>query len=77
MDGLAGARTMPLSFRGPAQVVRDKAKDPRSNIVKKDLIFFMRPPCRFSIEIYTHRQDLSIVVAFRKGSLPDATVAIR
>lgn len=64
--GLGGFTTMPLSFIVPAHVVRDTAKDPRNNMVKKDLIFFMRTPCRFSFEIYARWQSLSIVVAFQK-----------
>ena len=63
--GLDGVTTMPLSFTVPAHVARDAAKDPRNNMVKQDLIFFMRTPCRFPIEIYTRWQNLSIVVAFR------------
>ena len=42
--GLAGFTTMPLSFIDPAHVVRETAKDPRNNMVRKDLIFFMRIP---------------------------------
>jgi hypothetical protein len=64
--GLTGVTTMPLSFRVPAHGARDTAKDPKNNMVKKDLIFFMRIPCRFSFEIYTRWQSPSIVVAFQK-----------
>jgi hypothetical protein len=42
--GLAGATTMPLSAKDPAHVVRDIAKDPKKNIVKTNLIFFMNIP---------------------------------
>jgi hypothetical protein len=44
MLGLAGFTTMPLSAKGPAHVVRDTAKDPRKNIAKTNLIFFMNIP---------------------------------
>ena len=46
MIGLAGVTTMPLSPKDPAQVIRDTAKDPRNNIAKTNLIFFMRIPPR-------------------------------
>jgi hypothetical protein len=42
MLGLTGVRITPLRATGPAHVVRDTAKDPRNNIAKTDLIFFMR-----------------------------------
>jgi hypothetical protein len=44
MCGLAGVITMPLSAKGPAQVVRDTTKEPRNNIAKTNLIFFMGTP---------------------------------
>jgi hypothetical protein len=61
--GLVGEITMPLSFREPAHVVRDTAKDPRNNIARTNRIFFMRPPCRFVIVIYTLRRTESIIVS--------------
>ena len=42
--GLAGFTTMPLSAKFPAHVVRDTAKDPKRNIAKTNLIFFMNIP---------------------------------
>jgi hypothetical protein len=44
MLGLAGVTTTPLSAKDPAHVVRDTAKDPRKNIAKTNLIFFMSIP---------------------------------
>jgi hypothetical protein len=44
MLGLAGFTTMPLSAKGPAHVVRDTAQDPKKNIAKTNLIFFMNIP---------------------------------
>jgi hypothetical protein len=38
---LAGETTMPLRATSPAQVVRDRAKDPKNNIRKTKLIFLM------------------------------------
>jgi hypothetical protein len=44
MLGLAGVRITPLRATGPAHVVRDTARDPRKNIAKTNLKFFMRTP---------------------------------
>jgi len=64
MYALVGEITMPLSVREAAHVVRDTAEDPRNNIAKIKRIFFIRPPCRFVIVIYTLWRNESIV-AFR------------
>jgi len=63
MIGLVGIIAMPLSFRAPAQVVRDTAMDPRTNIAQTNRIFFMRPPCPFPIKIYTLWRNESIVAS--------------
>jgi hypothetical protein len=42
MLGLTGARTTPLRATDPAQVVKDAAKNPRNNIAKANLKFFMK-----------------------------------
>jgi hypothetical protein len=44
MLGFAGVTTTPLSAKDPAHVIRNTAKDPKNNIDKTNLIFFMRTP---------------------------------
>jgi len=67
MFGLAGVRTMPLSAKGPAHVVKDRAKDPANNNAKKNRIFFIRiPPGNETAKLDLHDAILEIQGQYQK-----------